>query len=325
MLLTTDGIVWNKEEFLIDLAMAMAKHESIIVDTNTEGPDLNTLNFYDWIDRIAQETNYDLTKMTVVTGNIFETHPKIKMEYDFPWCYFSWGQDNAAKPCKPKQFDHNFKTFASFVSRGNHHRLRLASYLYANYKKLAIQTYHFDKTSDYHLSNLGLDNFVKYNGVDQLSQVQNLLDNCPMTLDSVYSYPILHPHGYGLTDHYQHFFVEIVTETYSQGNTFFPTEKIWRPISQMTPFIVQGPQHYMTRLHRMGFQSFNQWWEEGHNLDPYEYQPVLIERLIDMLAQKSLQELEQMYTEMKPVLEHNHARLLEIRNKDPRILEKLWE
>lgn len=320
ILLTTDGVVWKREEFLIDLSVAMSSNEAILIDTNTEGPDLSTLGVYNWINRIADQTNYNLKNLTIRTGNVYESHPTINLIKSFPWMYLNWGKENAISLCDNKVFDHNFKTFASFISRGNWHRLTVGTYLYHNHRSRSLQSYHYDNSNDYHNSNLGITEFIIHNNVDRLGWVKELLEKCPITLDSVYTYPILNPHGYGLTDHYKHFFVEIVTETYSQGNTFFPTEKIWRPITQMTPFIVQGSQHYLARLKKLGFKTFDQWWDEGYSEDPYDYQTKLIEEVIDKLSVLSVDQLQVMYEDMLPTLEHNRNRLLEITKEDLKVL-----
>jgi hypothetical protein len=283
---------------------------------------MESINVYQYIEEIASQTNYDLSKITIITGNMFEKHDRIKIRNNFPWMYLKWGQENCVKPLEPKQFDHNFKTFALFVSRGNWNRLKLASYLFKNYPTYTVQSYHFDHTNAYHRDNIGVENLINFNYIGRIEDVTNLWKHCPLTLDQVYKYPIINPTGYGLVDHYKHFFVEIVAETYSMGNTFFPTEKIWRPISQLTPFMVQGPQWYIVRLRKLGFKTFEHWWDEGYNEDGYDSQADSIENNIDQLAKLSTDELGQIYNDMLPTLHHNRQRLLELTNSDIRLLNE---
>jgi hypothetical protein len=69
-----------------------------------------------------------------------------------------------------------------------------------------------------------------------------------------------------LLQHYNRFAVEIVCETYTLGNTFFPTEKTIRPIMAAKPMIVYGPQYYLARLRDMGFRTYNEIWDESYDL-----------------------------------------------------------
>ena len=60
----------------------------------------------------------------------------------------------------------------------------------------------------------------------------------------------------------------------------------------------------------MGFRTFNDFWNEDY--DGYEGKDryVKILELIDMLAQKSTDELERMYWDMQYTLDHNYNLLL---------------
>lgn len=318
--MTTDGIIWNRDQAIMDLSLAMSNRQSIFVDFNTEGPDLSTIGFYDIVDTLQKQTGYDLSNMTVLVGNIFERHDKISIRTRFPFMYLQWGQERCFQPVADKCWDHNFKHFASFVSRSNWHRLKLASYLFANHQHKTLQSYHFDPSSDYHKDNIGIEDMIKSNCSGRLDQVVNLYQNCPLLLDSGLKYPIENPNGYGLVDYYKHFLIELVTETYSMGNTFFPTEKIWRPIAMMTPFMVQGPQFYINRLKKLGFRTFSDWWDEGYNEDPYEIQTDAIEQNLETLSKMKLDDLHAMYQDMLPVLSHNRERLRDFTLQDLALL-----
>ena len=76
------------------------------------------------------------------------------------------------------------------------------------------------------------------------------------------------------------------------------------------PFIHMGPKCFLIHLRQMGFQTFNEFWSEdydGHGMGQrYEY----ILELINTLAAKSKEELQDMYVRMQPILEHNYQLLL---------------
>jgi hypothetical protein len=110
--------------------------------------------------------------------------------------------------------------------------------------------------------------------------------------------------------------LEIVCETYYTGQTFFVTEKTWRPIMMKTPFLIQGPINFIKNLQRLGFKTFDRWWNEGYSEDPAEWQSTEIKKVIDWLATKNIAELETIYQEMQPTLEHNYNRLMELGVED---------
>ena len=70
------------------------------------------------------------------------------------------------------------------------------------------------------------------------------------------------------------------------------------------------------RDRRLGFKTFEPWWNEGYNEDAAEWQVTLIKELIDTLATKSKKELKSMYSEMEPILEHNRQRLWTLTPRD---------
>lgn len=68
-----------------------------------------------------------------------------------------------------------------------------------------------------------------------------------------------------LVAHYDRFAIELVAETYCLGDTFFPTEKTVRPISQGKPILVYGPKRFLARLKEMGFQTWGDIWDESYD------------------------------------------------------------
>jgi hypothetical protein len=64
---------------------------------------------------------------------------------------------------------------------------------------------------------------------------------------------------------YNQFAVELVSETYTLGDTFFPTEKTVRPLMAAKPIIVYGPKNYLKRLKDLGFDTYHQCWNESYD------------------------------------------------------------
>ena len=83
-----------------------------------------------------------------------------------------------------------------------------------------------------------------------------------------------------------------------------------------TPFIVQGPQNFIKHFKRLGFKTFDTWWSEGYSEDINDYQLKGIIDIIDVLSTLTVTQLESVYAEMAPVLEHNYQLMLEIPDTD---------
>jgi hypothetical protein len=65
--------------------------------------------------------------------------------------------------------------------------------------------------------------------------------------------------------HYNKFQIELIAETYTMGNTFFPTEKTFRPIMAAKPFVIYGPKNFLSRLREMGFETYSTCWDENYD------------------------------------------------------------
>jgi hypothetical protein len=171
--------------------------------------------------------------------------------------------------------------------------------------------------SDYHRPFLGVEDML-FNDFDwnDFDHAVDLLKASPIKLDSIDQYPILNPATLNITKVYPNFFVEVASMTYITGTTFHTDEKIWRPMLMKTPFIIQGPQNYIKNLRALGFKTFSDYWDEGYSEDPPEYQAREITKIVDSLSKLSINDIQKMYNNMLPILEHNHQRVLSLTDKD---------
>jgi hypothetical protein len=105
---------------------------------------------------------------------------------------------------------------------------------------------------------------------------------------------------------YKDIFIDIVVESHVLGKTFFPTEKTVRPIWLKKPFIIFGSKDYLDYLHQMGFKTFCNYWSEEYDGYDGRDRYIKISRLIDDLSSKPTNELQDMYRDMKHILDHNY-------------------
>ncbi len=309
--ITSDSKVWNFAEVCTTIATARATKQDLVLNLNNEGPDFETLGLVELIG------NYP-TKVVNIRNSVQRSINNIVFDIKSN----NWMNntiDSLAEVVVNKNIKH---PLGLFIGRSNPIRLLLSSYVHSI--STAHQTFRYDSTQEFHKNNLGVEQLVEKYGLEHLDNVVKLLYNSPLVVnDDLYlagaSGDLVKVHtknAYLLHREYKHFLVELVCETYYNGNTFFPTEKTWRPIILETPFIVQGPQWYLHRLRDLGFQTFDRWWDEGYGEDPADHQPVEIVKVIDFLAKKDIAELNAMYKEMKPVLAQNRKRFMELTSKD---------
>jgi hypothetical protein len=310
----SDSTIWNRDQLIIDLAYVMSSSVlRIDIGTRGEGPCARSLGLYDLLDNLCERFNYPHSCIYITTCNLAESHDRYNIVIDPQVVYLAAAQ-RYTPPASTKQIS---KHFGHFIGHGNQPRLYLGSYLYAHHREQTLQTYHTQVTEEYHRPFIGVEDMMFNN--HSWAEVHNaveLLQAAPLTIDSIDQYPILNPTTLNITKVYPDFFVEIVNLTYWSGDTFYIDEKIWRPILMRTPFVVHGPQNFLPRLRALGFRTFDAWWDEGYSEDPPDYQLKEIVRLIELLAEKSVGELEAMYADMQSVLEHNYQLLKRIQKQD---------
>lgn len=115
-----------------------------------------------------------------------------------------------------------------------------------------------------------------------------------------------------LLKHYDSFAIELVCETYTQGNTFFPTEKTIRPIMAGKPILVYGPQYFLARLRTMGFQTYNTLWNETYDLYSGAERWQRIQAVMKSLNEKSQDERNQLLVQTHAIALHNRQHLRNI-------------
>jgi hypothetical protein len=115
-----------------------------------------------------------------------------------------------------------------------------------------------------------------------------------------------------LLNYYDQFAIEIACETYTMGTTFFPTEKIIRPIMACKPMLVYGPQYFLARLRTMGFRTYHTLWDESYDLYQGAHRWQLIQTTMQSIKEKPLAEQHQLLTEAHTIALHNRQILSDI-------------
>ena len=291
----TNDKLWNFQELVNYLAKNQRQHISLKI--NPEAICLETIGVYRLLD------NFEFAKVDIHTENQLEQHSKYNIVVDLhnrwlahqPSIQPTWHEWTGAK------------TFLAFYHRPTANRLGFASHLYTHHRD--VSSIHFSYNTD--LDRIKLYEFDKLATLrlESISDVAKLVPCMPLyaydnhEVDEVMSwYDYSRDPGITL---YRDILIDIVSEAHVTGKTFYPTEKIARPIWLKKPFVVFASRDYLCYLRQMGFKTFNDFWSEEY--DGYEDRDrfELIIKLMNTLAAKSQKELTEMYWNMKSVLDHN--------------------
>ena len=206
-------------------------------------------------------------------------NPKIKTKLKFEPITFFLGRDiDSMFDVGERKFDYNFLS------------------LYRNYKPIREHFHNFLRDTDILKKTLfsynaeGLENSQYTN--DYSVSIEN---------KSVDAVMIMTPGEY-----FKNTFCSLVYEAYWNENIVFFTEKINKCILAGQPFIIISCPKYLFFLKKLGFKTFDKWWDESYDMirsnSKRRYE---IELLIREISNWSLKKCESVYKEMIPIIKHN--------------------
>jgi hypothetical protein len=107
-------------------------------------------------------------------------------------------------------------------------------------------------------------------------------------------------------------FVNIVTETLTDNNVVFITEKTYKPIYTCQPFIIVGNAYTLSKMKQLGFKTFDKWWDESYDDEPdLEIRMQKITKVLEEIASWDLDKCAVIRKEMREVLIHNYNKMLD--------------
>lgn len=290
--------LWNQFEFIKYLVAN--QHRIIELNIVSEAVDLENLGVYQLLDL------FEFKQVIINTCNPFEKHNQFEIRLIDPTFWFnkiinidselhSWTQE---------------KIFMCMYHRPTAGRLALAGHLNKNYNEQSIIHFSCD-THDNSLIHFEFDKLLSYDTAS-VESAADLLKFFPILQSGRDRHTKSNGYDYSdpLTLLYKHILVDIVGETHVSGRTFFPTEKTTRPILLKKPFITFASRNYMLYLRQLGFQTFNEFWDEDY--DGFETRDRLLKiyQLVNDIANQPTDILEDMYQRMQPILDHNYNLLM---------------
>lgn len=316
---TRDSHIWNFNKKIVEIIKeAITTIGDIVIVTNAEGPCLDSCKFYETLDDISTKFNIDKKRFIIQTCNTEEIHNKYTIEIlNNVWVQNSKECNTTIDTIK----NTNLFTVGCFVGKITWPRLVMLAWLDQRYFEKSLITCHYDNNVIAHQVALDL-NQVMFEFPEEITVVGDFLKSCPRQINN-FKIPIEEQRTLtdeqgrvivfgGLSTEYANIFLELVSETYYSGLSFFPTEKTFRPILRLTPFIIFGPRGFLSNLKRCGFKTFSNYWDESYDELQGTDRIIAIRSVLDNIFLLSQSQLHDMYTDMLPILIYNKNKLINL-------------
>lgn len=319
-----DNKFWRKDLLVMHLYKCHLNNEPTTLNVVPEGSSLDGCGVYRYLDAFCNDTGYAKENITIQTGNMSERHDEYKIQrdatawYEVPviqrWILANY-TDTGTQPTKH---------FGHFIGKSNWNRLWIGAILHTKHHDKLFQTYNTGLGTHY-ISKIDLPDFVGLEDLvkhecDILDQVVDFLKTCPkfipedlefiktcaVNIKQQDHFPIQLPANLNILKYYQDIFVDVVHETFVRGEVCFATEKTWRPIVARRPFITMGGLNHLENLRRLGFKTFNEFWDEGYDEYGMQHRVNEIAKLLDTISTWSVEKIQRTLQDMQPILEHNY-------------------
>ncbi|MCJ8277766.1 MAG: hypothetical protein HRT44_10385 [Bdellovibrionales bacterium] len=117
--------------------------------------------------------------------------------------------------------------------------------------------------------------------------------------------------------HYENSYLSLVTESTVEDNCLFLTEKVYKPILNLHPFLLFGNPGLLKELKRQGYETFPELFDESYDEERVLYKRFekVMKNLDDIMA-KPKDQLHDQFIGLKDKLFHNREVLLKINFKN---------
>jgi hypothetical protein len=114
------------------------------------------------------------------------------------------------------------------------------------------------------------------------------------------------PSDYRMDEAYLRSFCVIVTESFFAMPTGIVSEKVMNAVKLGRPFIIVGPPKTLEYMHKLGFQTFERYWDEDYDSEEnHEIRLLKIFKVIDYINSMDMDQLKVWYSNMEDILNHN--------------------
>lgn len=320
-----DNKIWGKDLLAIHLYQCFLAGNKTVLNVTPEGSSCTGNGLYRHLDTFCETTGYSKGNITIRTGNMIEQHDQYAIEkdatawFEVPIIQRWMRENNVTTGTAP------VKHFGHFIGKSNWHRIWIAAVLHSRYADKSFQTFNSGLNTQYVVHHdglvdfVGLEDLIKTN-CDVLAEVIEFLKTCPRTIAEDQEaikqcatyikqdnhYPIQFPANLNVLNYYSDIFVDVVHETFVRDQVCFATEKTWRPIIARRPFITMAGVGHLANLRRLGFRTFNEFWDEGYDDCGMGNRVQQILTQLEIISCWDQTTMTQKLHDMKDILDHNY-------------------
>lgn len=317
------GDNWTNPEEVHSLLSKAAGKETVVLDLQAEGPSLRKLHISRAIDLYCARYSISQEKIYIVNwSNASEIVPYTVSNLHLRSHFF--GRSHQYWIDQLPESTHRC-VFGFFIGRKTIPRSVIMYYLWHNYRKQVLLSsmetriplpwineplgYNFEKIKDWS-KQIDYREFCSWWSDNPIGSLDNRFVHDQYNPD--------HNTNRSLLSFYPTFNIEIVAESYTLGDTFFPTEKTVRPLMAAKPILVYGPIGFLKGLKKLGFETYDNLWSEEY--DNYEYVDrwLLLKKTIDSIMLMSTEDRLAMLAKANEIALRNRQHLDMIRKTGPR-------
>ena len=116
---------------------------------------------------------------------------------------------------------------------------------------------------------------------------------------------------------YKRVYFNIVTESCYYEDCIYMSEKVFKPISQLVPFIYVSNPFSMSKFRELGFKTFHPWIDESYDGEPdNDKRLFMILDEIKRLCSMTKEEIHKWYYEMEDILLYNQEHFANYKHQD---------
>lgn len=242
--------------------------KTILIDLQSEGPCIYALGLVDMLQQHCSEHNRDPATLLISRySNNVATYP-YQVVQPMQLSHF-FGMSHRYRH-DTVDADSDAKLFGYFLGRKTLSRCRIMYDVYRDFPDhFVLSCMQTDLDVPWRAKSMGI-NLEEYDQwVEDPERFQHWWDHVPVgSIDNhtvAEQYDGISNTNLDILQYYNQFQIELVSESYTLGETFFPTEKTIRPIMAGKPMIVQAPRHYLKHLRSLGFRTWHDVWDETYD------------------------------------------------------------
>jgi hypothetical protein len=313
---------FNRLEFIENLEN-VNPNEIIVLNVNSEAPCLSSIGVCALVDAWLKKHNRSPDTIFIKDWpNGAEQAPYKKLNhntfsYFFRYSQLYWPKDIASSSKK-------FKLFGLFLGRRTIARNSILYFVANNWSDHFLLSVMKNRNSNpwphYRKGAINLEIMDQWISLEDQPKVFDWMSNC--NIPSIDNRSIQDQYvvveqsaaecNQSLLTYYNQFTIELVCESYTIGNTFFPTEKTVRPIAAGKPMLIYGPKDFLTRLRSLGFKTYSNCWDEDYDQLEGPARWKAIQNNINQLINLSETQLNNLLDDTKSVAIYNRQHLAEL-------------